>query len=227
MAVNFIRTVIIFLFITGVFRLMGKRQIGELQASELVVAILISEIASTPLQDSSNSLLFSLMAITVLLTCQVTLSLICQKSPRIRRVVFGEPSVLVENGKINQREMRRQRLSVSDLMENIRNSGIGSISEVEYLIVETNGKTSAIQKAGKSPVSPEDLSLVVADKEISYIIIDDGKIFDHNIRQLGFDGNWLRLRLRESKVKSPKDVYYMSATKGGEVFIYPKEAGNE
>jgi len=223
MAVNFIRTIIIFFFITGVFRLMGKRQVGELQASELVVAILISEIASVPIQDSSNSLLFSLMAIVILLTCEVTLSLVCQKVPKIRRIVFGEPSVLVENGKINQKEMRRQRLSISDLMENIRNSGIGSISEIEYLIVETNGKVSAIQKAGKSPATPEDLNLVVQDKEISYIIIDDGKIFEYNIRQLGFDGNWLRARLNEGKVKTPKDVYYMSATKSGEVFIYPKE----
>jgi len=223
MAVNFIRTIIIFFFITGVFRLMGKRQVGELQASELVVAILISEIASVPIQDSSNSLLFSLMAILVLLTCEVALSFVCQKVPKIRRIMFGEPSVLVENGKFNQKEMRRQRFSVSDLMENIRNSGIGSISEVEYLIVETNGKVSAIQKGGKSPVTPEDLSLVATDKEISYIIIDDGKIFGHNIRKLGFDENWLRTKLRESRVKSPRDVYYMSAAKSGEVFIYPKE----
>ena len=224
MAVNFIRTIIIFFFITGVFRLMGKRQIGELQASELVVAILISEIASVPIQDSSNSLLFSLMAILVLLTCEVTLSLICQKFPRIRRTVFGEPSVLVERGKINQKEMRRQRLSISDLMENIRNSGVGSISEIEYLIVETNGKASAIQKGANSPVTPKDLNLTVPDKEISYIIIDDGKIFEHNIKHLGFDQNWLRTQIKNHKLKSPKDVYYMSATKSGEVFLYSKEA---
>ena len=223
MAVNFIRTIIIFFFITGVFRLMGKRQIGELQASELVVAILISEIASVPIQDSSNSLIFSLMAIVVLLTCQVTLSLACQKSPRIRKFVYGSPSVLVEKGKINQKEMRRQRLNISDLMESIRNSGVATISEIEYLIVETNGKVSAIQKSAKSPATPEDLNLIVPDKEISYILIDDGKILGHNIKHLGFDGNWLRARLKENKVKTPRDVYYMSATKSGEVFVYPKE----
>jgi len=203
---------------------MGKRQIGELQASELVVAILISEIASVPIQDSSNSLLFSLMAIVVLLACEVTLSLVCQKIPRIRRFVYGSPSVLVERGKINQSEMRRQRFSISDLMENIRNSGIGSISEIEYLIVETNGKVSAIQKGKNSPATVEDLNLIAPDKEISYIIIDDGKIFEHNLKQLGFDGNWLKTKLKESKITTPKDVYYMSATKNGEVFLYPKEA---
>jgi len=223
MAVNFIRTIIIFFFITGVFRIMGKRQIGELQASELVVAILISEIASVPIQDSSNSLLFSLMAITILLACEVGLSLACQKSPRIRKFVYGSPSVLIERGKINQKEMRRQRINISDLMENIRNSGIATIDEVEYLIVETNGKISAIQKAAKSPMTLEDLSLTADEKEISYIIIDDGKIFGHNIRLLGFDRNWLRKHLIEHKVKNPKDVYYMSATRGGEVFLYPKE----
>jgi len=203
---------------------MGKRQIGELQASELVVAILISEIASVPIQDSSNSLLFSLMAIVVLLACEVTLSLVCQKSPRIRRFIYGSPSVLVERGKINQSEMRRQRFSISDLMENIRNSGIGSISEIEYLIVETNGKVSAIQKAAQSPATVENLNLIAPDKEISYIIIDDGKIFEHNLKQLGFDGIWLKNKLKESKITTPKGVYYMSATKNGEVFLYPKEA---
>jgi len=223
MAVNFIRTIIIFFFITGVFRLMGKRQIGELQASELVVAILISEIASVPIQDSSNSLLFSLMAITVLLACEVILSLACQKIPRIRKFVYGSPSILIEKGKINQREMRRQRINISDLMENIRNSGIATIDEVEYLIVETNGKISAIQKSAKSPATCEDLGVSVNEKEISYIIIDDGKIFGHNIKLLGFDENWLKTQLKSNKVNHPKDVYYMSATRGGEVFLYPRE----
>jgi len=201
---------------------MGKRQIGELQASELVVAILISEIASVPIQDSSNSLLFSLMAITILLACEVTLSLVCQKVPRFRKFIYGSPSVLIERGKINQKEMRRQRINISDLMENIRNSGIATIDEVEYLIVETNGKISAIQKSAKSPVTPEDLNIAVVENEISYIIIDDGKIFGHNIKLLGFDKNWLQSQLKAHKLKHPKDVYYMSATRGGDVFLYPK-----
>ena len=223
MPVNFIRTILVYFFVVGAFRLMGKRQIGELQSSELVVAILISELAAVPIQDSSSSLVVSFLAIAILLICEVFISLICQKFPAARNLFYGAPSVLIEKGKINQAEMKRQRLNIGNLMEQIRNQGVESIGDVEYLIVETNGQVSVIQKAAKSPVTAENLDINVTDKKMSYIIIDDGKIIEQNIKRLGFNEKWLKGKLKENKIRKAKDVFFMSVTADGEVFLYPKE----
>ena len=225
MAISFIRTIIMFGFVTLVLRVMGKRQIGELQPLELVVTIIISELAAIPIQDSAQPLMVSFISISTLLILEITLSFITFKSSKFRTVLFGKPSMFVEKGKMNQKEMEKQRVSVSDILEAMRNMGVASLTEVEYITMETNGQMSVILNAENRPLTPKDMSISPPPVELSYVVIDAGSINTHNLKRLGFDGEWLKKQLRSHNLNSPKDVFYMGANKSQEVFLIPNDEG--
>ncbi len=223
MLITFIRTIIIYGFVIFAIRLMGKRQIGELEPSELVVTIIISEVAAMPIQDTSQPVVLSVVAIALLLILEVIISFIAYKSRGFRKILYGTPSILYSKGKINQKEMERQRFNVNDLMEIIRNNGAASLSEVDYVIVETNGNVSVLLNAENKTVTAKDLSLDTPPTEISYLVIDNGKANETNLKRIGFDLEWLKTRLKEHSVKKIEDVYCMGADSTGEVFIIRKE----
>ncbi len=223
MLITFIRTIIIYVFVIVVIRIMGKRQIGELEPSELVVTIIISEVAAMPIQDNSQPVATALVAIVLLLIMEIIISFTAYKSRSLRKILYGTPSVLFSKGKINQSEMERQRFNVNDLMEIIRNNGASSLDEVDYVLVETNGNVSVLLNAQERPVTMKDLKLEALPVEMSYIIIDSGKINLKNLQKIGFDENWLMKRLEESSIKRVKDVFCMGANRNGEVFIIRKE----
>ncbi len=204
-------------------RLMGKKQLSDFEPSELVVTIMISEIAAQPIQDNAQPLLSSVIVIILLLIFEVILSFIAFKSPKTRKILYGTPSVFFEKGKLNISEMERQRFSVTDLMEAIRNNGNSSLSEVDYVIMETNGDISVIPSSLYRPVTPKDLNLNPEEDFVSYIIIDGGKVYEDNLKNLGFDENWLMKQLKKEKINSIKDVFYFSANKNGETFLMKKE----
>ena len=144
MAIILIRTVIVFLSITISLRLMGKRQLGELELSELVVAILISDLAANPLQDIGIPLMNGLIPVFVLLCCELLISGWVMKSIRFRSLLCGRPSVLVENGVISQQEMRRNRFTIDELTEELRGQGIVDISKIKYAVLETDGVLNTV-----------------------------------------------------------------------------------
>lgn len=222
MLITLLRTVLIYFFVIVVLRLMGKRQVGELESSELVVTIMISELAVMPIQDAQQPILGSVIGILMLLIIEVFLSFFTYKNNTVRKIVYGTPSVFVEKGKIKQREMENQRFNVNDLMEELRNNGVGSLSEVEYVIMETNGNVSVIMNSQSRTVTPRDLSLNPPSVEISYIIIDSGKVNNQNLKQLGYDKCWLSKILSERGIKSVGDVFYMSADRDGNVYFLPR-----
>ena len=215
----YIRTFIMYVLVVFALRLMGKRQLSDFEPSELVVTIMISEIAAQPVQDNSQPLLSSVIVIILLLIFEVILSFTAFKSPRARRVLYGTPSVFYEKGKLNIAEMESQRFSVTDLMEAVRNEGIPSLSEVDYVIMETNGNISVIQSAYARPATPSDFDMESSEIYLSYIIIDDGKVYHNNLKKLGFDEEWLKKQLDMKKIKSVKEVFYFSADKNGETFV--------
>jgi len=212
-----------YLFVIVSLRLMGKRQIGELQPSELVVAIMISELAAIPIQDTSKSLLSSIVGIVTLIIGEIVISYIAMKSNGARHFISGRPSVLVESGKINQKEMKRLRFNTGDMMEELRNMGFASLNEVEYVIMETNGRVSIIPNALHRPLTPQDMNMSPQKTELSYLIIDDGVVNAQNMKALGFDENWLKKQLEAKHIKTPKDVFYMSADRSGAVFLVERE----
>lgn len=226
MLITFIRTIIVYIFVIFVIRLMGKRQIGELEPSEFVVTIIISEVAAMPIQESSQPLASSGVAILLLLIFEIILSFLAYKSPKVRKVLYGLPSILFAKGRINQREMERQRFNINDLMEIVRNNGGSGLSEVDFVIVETNGNVSVLMNAENKPLTPSDMGISPQAVEISYIIVDNGKINDKNLQLLGFNEEWLRKKLSENNTKTAEDVYFMSADRSGKLFIVKKEKEN-
>lgn len=223
MLVTFIRTVLIYIFVIAVIRIMGKRQIGELEPSELVVTIIISEVAAMPIQDTSQPIASSVVAIALLLIMEIIISFAAYKNRGLRKILYGTPSVLFTKGKINQEEMERQRFNVNDLMEIIRNNGAASLNEVDYVIVETNGNVSVLLNSKNRPVTTGDLKLKVREVEMSYIIIDNGKLSKANLKRLGFNEKWLRETLAKNSVGDEKEVYCMGADRNGKAFIIRKD----
>lgn len=223
MLITFIRTIIVYFFVIIVIRIMGKRQIGELEPSELVVTIIISEVAAMPIQDTAEPLVSSVIAISILLILEVIISFIAYKSRGFRKILYGTPSILFAKGKIDQKEMERQRFNVNDLMEIIRNNGVASLNEVDFVIVETNGNVSVLLNSDNKNVTASDLSLPSEEVELSYIVIDNGKANTVNLKRIGFDAEWLKKKLYENSIKNIKDVYCMGADRSGKLFIIRKD----
>jgi len=223
LAIVFIRTVIVFLVLILSMRLMGKRQLGELELSEVVVAVLISDMASHPLQDIGVPLFNGLLPVIVLLCCEILISGAIVSSIRFRALVCGRPSILIENGKIIQSEMKRCRFTVDELAEDLRKKGITDISKVKYAILETDGTLSVLPYASEKPPSAADLKIQVDDFSIPYTIISSGRILEHNLRDSGHDIQWLNAQLSSRNISSPKDVYYMTVDKSERIYILPKE----
>ena len=221
MFTTFIRTVIMYFFVVLTLRMLGKRQIGELEPSELVVTIVISEVAALPIQDVSQPLISSLIAIFLLVVLEVIVSFSAYKSFKVRRILFGTPSVFYEKGKINQREMEKQRFNLNDLMECVRNTGATSLSEVDFVLMETNGNVSVIPNAQNRSVNISDLNLKSSPTLLSYVIVDNGHINHNNLKRLGFDENWLQKQLELQDIKDSDSVFCMTATQDGETVIIP------
>jgi uncharacterized membrane protein YcaP (DUF421 family) len=204
-------------------RFMGKRQIGELEPSELVVAIIISQLASMPIQDPAKSLSNSFVGIFTIVSLEIISSFIAYRSKKFRSMIYGTPSILLEKGKINQKEMEAQRFNINDLMEELRQHGIYNPSEVDYVIMETSGSVSVIFNSDNRPTTPKDMKLTVPPVELCYVIIDLGTINYENLKHLNFDKKWLDEKLKKNKIKNIKDVFYMGADRNGEVYLVKNE----
>ena len=219
MLTTFIRTIIMYFFVVLMLRLLGKRQIGELEPSELVVTIVISEVAALPIQDVSQPISNSLVAIFLLLILEVVLSFSAYKNLWARKFFYGTPSVFYEKGKINQKEMKKQRFNLNDLMECVRNTGVTSLADVDFVIMETNGNVSVIPAQAQSTPSES----APSSPFISYVIIDNGHINENNLNRLGFNQDWLLKQLKKRSIKSPDDVFCMTADMRQNTVIIPFE----
>lgn len=227
MIITVLRTIIMYIFVVFILRIMGKRQIGELEASELVVTIIISEIAALPITNIGVPLSGCILAILVLLILEIFLSQSAYKSVSVRTVLYGKPSTLFKKGKINQEEMKKQRFNVADLMEEIRNSGAISLSQVDYVVMETNGKVSVILNAESSPLTPADVNIKPSPVYMNYVLIDNGNLITPNMKRLGLNDEWLKRQLKKNKIDSVKEVFYLSFEEHtGKTVIIPRESKN-
>lgn len=212
-----LRTLIIYLFISLAIRLMGKRQIGDMQPTELVVTMLISELAAISLQDLGQPVLLSFIGIFILVFLEIGISVITMRHPGAKKVLSGSPVVLISGGKIDQRAMRYVRMSSQDLMQMLREQGIFDVSEVHSAVLELNGNLSVLQKSEYAPItmdsSPETLPM---------LIISDGKIVKSALSFLNMNEEGLLLYLKKKKAVL-SDIYLMTLTRGGESVIINKE----
>lgn len=218
-----LRTVIVYLSIMLVLRLLGKRQLGEMELSEFVVAALMADLAAYPLEDHSVSLALALLPIGVLSLCELLIARLSMRSIRLRLLLFGRPNLLIREGIIDQAEMRRNRFTIDELMQALRGQGILDLSQVRYAVLETNGKLSVIPAASAQPVTAGQMNLPPPEEaDYPAIIVSEGRVLDENLRFLGFDRNWLTKKLRENKLSSPDQVFLMTADRSGKLFLEPK-----
>lgn len=223
MAIVLIRAVILYIVITFSLRLMGKRQLGELQPSELVVTILISNIAAIPVEDSSVPMIMGIVPILTLVCLDVIMSGIMLKSAKVRKLMIGSPRVIISEGEILQKEMKRLRYTVDDLTEAMRDQQIFDLTQIHYAIVETTGKINFLLKKDYQPAEKQDANAGGSTDNPPSVIIRDGITDNEQLRLLGLGELWLTKILRENNV-GVKGVFLMTADSNGKHMII-KRAG--
>ena len=224
MVIAFLRTVILYLLIIAGIRLMGKRQVGELEPSELVLALIIADLAAVPMQDFGIPLLTGIIPILTLLCITMALSVLTMKNVKFRAIVCGRPSIIVENGTLHQREMQKNRFTVDELMEELRMKGITDLSTVKYAILETNGRLSVLPYANQLPVTAEQMNVTPEDVGLPVVVINDGRVIERNLHTRGLDRNWLDKQLAQHKRKQPSDVFLLTVDEQNRVYFVAKEA---
>ena len=216
------RTVLMYIFVSIGVRLMGKRQIGDMQPTELVVTLLISEIAAIPLQDVSQPISIGLIAIFILVLLEIAASVIVLKNLRLRRIFSGKAVAVIKNGEIDQKAMRNVRMTVFDLVEMLRMQGIFGLDDIESAFLEVNGNLSVRQKPMRAPATPEQLGMNVPDGGISMTVISDGTVVDSSLRFLNMTREDLNIILKNEN-KRQKDIFVMTLNSKGESIIVEKE----
>lgn len=221
------RVIILYVFVIIAMRIMGKRQIGELQPYELVTAIILSELAAMPMQDTAIPLLHSIIPIIGLVILEVLSSYLALKSQRFRKIVCGVPSIIIKDGKIIEEELRKQRFNLDDLMEELRLLGYVDVADIEYAIMETSGKLSIVPNFSKTPLTKEDLNIKGKDPVLPISIILDGKINFKNLKIAGYNEKWIKKTLKKYNIKNPNDVFIAILDSQGELFIQKRGEENE
>ena len=224
MAISFIRTIILYLTIVLTLRIMGKRQMGELEPAEFVVAVIISDLATHPLQDPGTPLLYGLIPVLTLLACEVLITFFNVKSIRFRSVVCGKPSFIIMDGKIKQSEMKKNRLTIDELYEELRKKSITDISTVKHAILETDGTLSTLPYPNQMPVTPQQMNLNVEPTEYPVIVINDGRILNKNLKAVGRNEEWLQKELRNRNIKNANEVFLMTTDRSGKIYFAANEA---
>ena len=227
MSVVFIRVIILYALIVAAMRVMGKRQLGELEPTELVMAMIISDLAAVPMQDMGIPLLTGIIPIITLVCLSLILSEASVMSIRFRRLMSGSSSIIIDRGQINQHEMRRNRLTVDELLESLRLQGVLDISVVKYAVLESNGQLSVIPYPSESPVTPSLLNIQADGGDMPVIIVNCGHILDSNLSSAGRDRNWLEKQLKERRIKSVDDIYLLTVDEGGRVYVQLRREGRK
>jgi uncharacterized membrane protein YcaP (DUF421 family) len=225
MATAFFRTIILYFILMIGLRLMGKRQIGELEPSELVLTLIISDLAAVPMQDFGIPLVNGVFPIVTLLCLSMLLSFFSLKSIRFRGLVCGYPTVIIRDGKVLQQNMSRNRFTVDELFEQLRGQGYSDLSSVKYAILETSGQVSVLPYTKTSPITPQVMNQEVQDDvTLPVLLINDGHIISDNLSASGYDGAWLDKQLKERRLTSPRQVFLMTVDEAGTITCVAKEA---
>ena len=217
-----IRSVIFYLMIVGVYRLMGKREVGQLQPYELVITMMIADLASVPMQDIGIPLFHGIVPILALLLSQIVLSYINIKSGWIRKIMCGEPTVLIQKGKIMEDRLKKQRYTIDGLLEELRVNGIFSLDEIEYAILETSGQISVIKKPEKENVTREDVNAQAAYIGYPRPLIIDGAYIDKNLEIMGITQKEVDKYLKTQKAEY-KDIFILTYDENKKFFLQKKD----
>lgn len=222
----FIRTIIMYAVINASMHLMGKRQVGELQLSELVTALLLSELATYPIADTNIPLAFGILPIVVLLTSEVLISYAVTKSTKLKRILDNAPSILVKNGILDQIKLRKVRFTLDELLSELRLNGYPDITSVDYVVLEPNGKISVIPKAFKAPVSAQDMKLSPVETGLAHAVIIDGYYNYDYIEASGKDIKWINQTAYNMGYYNMEEIFLMTVDDTGRANIIKKNKNN-
>lgn len=222
MLIAIVRTLILYIFIIAALRLMGKRQISDMQPSELVVTLVVSDIASLPMQNTSQPLLSGMIPVMVLVGLEILTSVLMMKSRTVRKLVCGNPVVVIEDGRLLQKQMKRLRMTNSDLMEQLRQQNVFSLNDVQYCIVETNGALSILEKPEKRVPNAEEAGVTIGDNKLEAVVVSDGKLLREGLSMCQKDERKVVNILSENHI--PMDsVFLMTMDGSGAYRIIRKE----
>ena len=223
MVLSYIRTVILYLILIAVIRMMGKRQIGQMEASEFVVTMLVANLAAIPMQDGAIPLYSGLVPILTVLAVELVLSSLSMKNIKFRKLLCGKPVILIENGKIIQQNLKRTRVTLDELTGHLREKDVLDPGAVQYAILETNGNLSVFPYPKEVPASAQNAGVSVPERYLPITIISDGRLIRDNLTAAGKTIQWVEKYLQKKKC-AQKDVFLMTVDQSDRVIFYKKES---
>ena len=222
MLATFIRSIIIYILVLFTMRIMGKKEIGQLQPFELTIAIMIADLASIPMSDTGIPLTNGIVPIFGLLVMNFIISILNLKNVTIRSIISGKPTILIYRGKIDEKNLRKERVTLNELQERLRQSNVFSLGDVEYAILETSGQLTVIQKPEKRNTIPEDFNIIPEYEGIPYDLVLDGKVMEQNLKAIGKDYKWLKKQVAKFNI-IPEQALIVTYDGKEQIFCQAKE----
>lgn len=222
MLITFFRAIVLYIIVLVVRRLMGKREIGQLQPFELAISIMIADLASIPMTEIGIPITNGIIPILGLLIMHLIISIINMKSIKAREIICGKPRILIYRGKIDEKALIKERFTINELEERLRGNNIMNLGDIEYAILETSGQVTVIPKPEKRNVIAEDLNITPEYEGIPYDLVVDGKVMNKNLKKIGKDYNWLKKEVRKFNM-NPEEALIVTYDGKGQIFCQKKE----
>ena len=222
MLITFFRAIVLYIIVLIVMRLMGKREIGQLQPFELAISIMIADLATLPMSETGVPISNGIIPILGLLVMHLTISMLNMKSTKAREIICGKPSILIFRGKIDQKVMKKERFTINELEEKLRDNNIFNIGDVEYAVLETSGQVTVIPKPNKRPTIPEDFNIEPKYEGIPYDLVVDGKVMYKNLDKIGKNYVWLQKQTEKFGIK-PEEALIVTIDGDNQFFCQPLE----
>ena len=217
-----LRTLLLYIAVIAAIRLMGKRQIGDLDPSELVVTILVSDLAAVPMQDLGIPMVSGLVPIATLIVLEILLSFLALKSRPFRRLLNGQPAIIIRGGKLDIQKLRQMRLTTDEVIETLRKQNVASVADVKYGVIEPDGTLTVIPRQAKQPVTADMLGLSPRDAGLPLVVVSDGKLVNRSLQLLHLDPRDIEHRLNNQSI-ALSDVFLMTLDDCGNTFLQRKE----
>lgn len=224
MLIVFLRSIVLYIIVLIVMRLMGKREIGQLQPFELAIAIMIADLAAVPMAETGIPISNGIIPILGLLVMHLIISFLNLKSMKIREILCGKPAILIYRGKIDEKVLKKERFTLNELQERLRSSNVVNLGDVEYAILETSGQVTVIQKPDKRTTTPKDFNIMPEYEGIPYDLVVDGKVMYQNLKNIGKDYNWLKKQVNKFNME-PEEALIVTFDGGNQIFCQRK-SGN-
>ena len=222
MFIVFLRVIIIYFFVLIFLRLMGKRQLGEMQPYEVVITLIIADLATIPMSDTNIPLINGILPLAILVVVHYLITLLSRKNIKIRRIISGKPIVIISPNGIEYSALKDLNMTIDDLLEMIRQSGYFSFEQILYAIIETNGKMSVIPTSANAPATAQDVNAKNPNPELPYVLISDGKLLKNQLKQLNLDNKKFNKILTNLGIKNIKNLIILSADKKGKIYFQQK-----